>query len=414
MDDRSQPYFRAWLVSVMGFFCGSVPSLVHATISTIQGTDTGIVSTTSYTISHRDQRHSWQTSDGAMHIFANVGTTPTNQSLVLYSTFDGGVTWTPMLTLPNSDGDSTVDGIMGSGGSGQPMLQLVYQTVQGSSIVYATATYSASTQSWTLASIQTAFTPTGALSTEPGFAVDTAGNLWCGFTLQNIATLAIQIQMIYLPVNTSTWVTSSLTFPGSGSTLQHAARPVTLSDRVGMIYQVNQTLFWSYRLNSWPVGHPWNSAIITTALPNRQSYADDTAFSVVGDAADNLYVGFTGKTTVEYTTYNGHTGLWSPAMGLTKSNTTSAYVKTTIAGSTIYMIINTSGSLAVYSSTDGGASYQLIEGLAHPQPPPAGVSYGNPRIESPATSTGTLPVWQQYTNGANQGLLYFPVPIAGP
>jgi hypothetical protein len=379
----------------------------------IESRTTGITSTTKRMISYRDQQHSWQTSDGAIHLMVNEGTVPANDSLTLYSSFDAGATWVPMFSLPHTNGFSTSDGMLTSTGPDSALLQLVYGTAQNTgNIVYATATYNSATQSWTLTSTQTAFSSNAITGSDPAFDVDSVGNLWCGFTAQNLATGDYQIEMLFRAANTTEWIKTGLIFGSTDTSTQHAARPVPFSNGIGMIYQSDQTMYWAYRLSDWATDAPWVSSELYAGLPPEQADPYDTHFSVVADAAQNLFLAFAGNSQLQYMKYTSSTGSWGPAQALTTTKASAAYMKAIVAGGNVILMTNDMSSVEVFQSTDDGDTFKLTQVLVHPAPPKGSpLNYGNPRIEAPSYPLSPIPVWQQFYYGSTQGLLYFEVPV---
>jgi hypothetical protein len=146
-------------VSSHPVFASSVPQIPASIL--------GIEGSVKRMISYRDQNHSWQTSDGAIHIIVNLGSTPARDGLALYSSFDNGVTWTQMFSVANTDGASTDDGVLMPTPAGAT-LQFVYATSPNvGTIVYATAIYDSASQRWTLTNTQTAFSSRGIIASNP-------------------------------------------------------------------------------------------------------------------------------------------------------------------------------------------------------------------------------------------------------
>src|SRR5205814_7652028 len=77
---------------------------------TVRAAETDLRSDTERMISYRHQEHMWQTADGALHLVFNRGSLQPNPGLALYSSFDGGATWSFMQSFGNTDDKSTADG----------------------------------------------------------------------------------------------------------------------------------------------------------------------------------------------------------------------------------------------------------------------------------------------------------------
>jgi hypothetical protein len=387
--------------------------VVAAKVNSIGSTATSMTSTTKRMVSYRNQQHSWQTSDGAIHIMINRGTVPTGDSLTLYSSFDLGATWTQMFTLANSNGFSTSDGMLLQNTANGTVLQIVYGTEPTTGyIMYAAATYDGVAQSWTLSTTQTAFAAPGYVGSTPAFSLDSDGNLWCEFTAENRRTQQYQIQMLYQAANTTTWTNTGMVFGVTDSSTQHAGRPVPLSNGVGMVYQVDQSMYWAYRLSGWTISTPWVTSDLYDGLPPQSSDPFDTHFSVIADPADNLFLGFSGNSQLQYMKYTSATSTWTLPQPLTSASATATYMQVTIAGGNVMLLVNYKTSIEVFQSTDNGNTFNLTQALVHTPPPPGStLDYSNPRVESPSYALSPVPVWQQFFDGPTQMLMFFPVPV---
>jgi hypothetical protein len=409
-------------VAISALLVGSQPLFAQAIkesprrtpVIQIPGTVLGIQSSVKRMISYRDQNHSWQSSDGAIHIVINLGTTPAGNGLALYSSFDNGVTWTQMFTLPNTDGASTDDGVLTNTPTGAT-LQLVYATSPNvGSIIYATALYDSSSQTWTVASSQTAYATKGIVASNPAFAADTAGNLWCAFTEETSATLQYQEELIYQAAGTQSWVDTGLILGVVDNTTQHSARPVAYAGGVGVVYEDENTLYWAYRLNSFAYNAPWVSSVVYVGLPPASSDPYDTHYSVVADSSNNLYLAFiSAPADLTFAIFSSGANAWTYLATL--EDTTNAYPQISIAGGNLVLFANYEGSVQVMQSSNygpSGATFTTTQFLTHaPVQVGSGISYGKPRVETPRYSTSPMPVWQQFVDGVTEELLFFPVPV---
>jgi hypothetical protein len=399
-----------WLAGPQSGFAS--PAAEAGRVPQIPGTVTSMTSSAKRMISYRDQNHSWMTSDGAIHLMINLGTFSASNSLSLYSSFDNGATWNQQFILAQTDGASTDDGVLTNTPTGAT-LQLVYATSPNiGSIVYLTATYTAATQSWTLGTAQTAFKTKGIVASNPAFVADSDGNLWCGFTEENSATLQYQEDMIYQLAGTQTWTDTGLVFGPADNTTQHSARPVPYPGGVGVIYEVDNTLYWAYRLSGSAFNAPWVTSTIYTGLPPLGSDPFDTHYSVVADANDNLYLAFiSAPADLSFAVFSSGTNTWGNVATLQTSINSPAYPQVSLAGSTLILMANYLGSVQVLQSADSGNTFTTTQFLTHP-PAQNGVSYGKPRVEAPRyATTSYLPVWQQFVDGITEELLYFSLPV---
>jgi hypothetical protein len=382
-------------------------------VTQIQATFTNMTSSATRMVSYRDQNHSWQTSDGAVHLVINLGSSPSGDGLALYSSFNNGATWTQMFTLPNTDGASTDDGVLTNTATGAT-LQLMYGTSPNvGSIVYATAIYDSATQSWTLASTQTAYSAKGIVASNPAFASDSAGNLWCGFTAETVATEEYQEDMIYLAAGAQKWVNTGLIFGQVDNTTQHSARPVAYAGGIGVVYQDEITLYWAYRLNSFAFNSPWVSTTMYVGLPPASADPYDTHYSVVADSEDNLYLAYiSAPADLTFTIFSSSANTWGAQQILESSTNEPGYPQVSIADGNLVLMANYVTSVEVLQSTSlgVGATFTETQLLMHPTAT-GSISYNKPRVESPRYATSPIPVWQQFVNGTTDQLMFFQVPV---
>ena len=378
----------------------------------IYPTVTSITSTADRMISYRNQQHSWQTSDGAIHLMVNRGSMPTGDSLALFSSFDNGATWFQEFSLPDTDAFSTSDGALVTVGTGSSLL-IAYATSQATgNIMYVAAAYNGSGQTWTLAAPQTAVSTASIAGSNPAFAMDSLGNVWCGFTAQNRTTLTYQEMMVYRPAKSLTWYLTSLVFGGSDASLQRSSRPVPYTGGVGMIYQSGASMYWAHRPNGALINAPWDTVQIYTGLPPYSQDPYNSHYSVIADAQNNLHLAFIANQQLLYMRYISSTGLWGAVRPLTTSAIMAAYPQTVLAGGNLVIMVNNMQSAEVLQSTDNGNTFTLTQALLHTQPPPgSALYYGNPRLEAPGRSTSPIPTFQQFVNGPIEQLMYFQVPV---
>jgi len=382
-----------------------------AQVVTLSPVITGITGTAERMISYRHQEHSWQTSDGGIHLLVNRGTVPTGDSLVLYSSYDAGATWTPVITLPDSDAVSTGDGTLVTV-NGTANLLVVYGTSQATqNIMYKTLTYNSAARTWTVASTQTVFTSPAVAASNPALGIDSAGIYWAVYTAQDRATLLNQEQLSYRAMPSKTWTSTPVVFGGTDNSLQHSARPIAYRNGIAMIYEDGQTLYWAYRLTGWAVTAPWVSFAIGTGLPAPSQNPYGSHFSAVADGAGNIHLAYVANQQLVYRRYLSSTDTWGATRPMTPSTIQAAYVQAVLAGSNVMLMVNYMQSIEVLQSTDAGNTFAFTQALVHARPPTGStLSYNNPRIEAPSHATSPVPTWQQYVDGTTQGLMFFQVP----
>ena len=380
---------------------------------TIYPTITSMTSSADRMISYRNQQHSWQTTDGAIHIMINRGNVDTGDALALFSSYDGGVTWLPMFTLAGTDQFSTSDGILANLGTTGTNLLLTYATAQSTGmIMYVSATYNSAAHSWTVAPAQVAFSSPNVQASNPAFANDTVGNFWCGFTAENLTTLQYQEMMVMRLARGATWTTTTLVFGSINSSTQHSSRPVTYTNGIAMLYQDGLNMYWAYRLTAQPVNTPWVTTLVFVGLPPYNEDPYGTHYSVIADTANNLHMAIIANMQLIYMRYLNSTGVWGPPRALTTTTINAAYSQATLAGGNLMLMVNNLSSLEVFQSTDSGNTFTLTQALRHVTPPPGStLDYTNPRVEAPGRSTSPVPVFQQFANAGTQGLMFFQVPV---
>ena len=372
----------------------------------IQGQPTTLASTADRMISYRCQNHMWQTADGATHAIINRGPGLAGQSLALFSTFDGGATWINSgVSLPRSNGSSTSDGYL----TGR-RLRLTYD-VGTSAIRYAEVTYDPTARSWTLGKVQVVYKSDSAAALTPSIAADARGRQWLAFTHQDKASGDFSIKLMLRASGADPWVDTGLVF-GAVDNLsnERAGRPVATERGIGMVFTVRAETYWAERRNSWDLARPWKQTLIDVKqAPSNDPYG--THFSIVADADFNLHMVSADGGNLLYSRYLAADKAWQTRT-LTESQKTT-YVQATIAEGNVVLLGNSYTNVSVLQSTDGGETFERTHALTHGAPA-EDVSYNRPRIETPATSTGPVPVLQQYADGKIQRALFFAVPLVAP
>jgi hypothetical protein len=378
----------------------------------IGGVPTGIIGEKEI-ISFRNQNHSWQTADGAIHLMVNQGLTGTDAGIALYSSFDGGMTWVWEFALPDTRGGATDDGVLTDTSNGAT-LQVVYSTsINPGTIGFATATYDTATQSWSLVSRLTAYSQSGMRPSIPAFMMDDQGNYWCAFTVEDLEQTSYQEKLIYLAAGASQWQDTGLVFSSTYNSSQHSARPVPYPGGVAMVYQDDTTLYWAYRLDGAPYTAPWTTTMLFQGLPPSSEDPYGTHYNVAADGEDNLYLAFIAyPANLIYGNYTSGTGEWQPFQELAGAETKAVYPEVTLSGGNVMLFVNDKSDVSVFQSTDGGQTFQMTQNLTHPPVVTgSGISYSQPRVESPRNAMSPVPVWEQFIDGNAYGLLFFAVPV---
>jgi hypothetical protein len=402
---------RECLLATVALTAGAAYS-APSDVAHIRGTPIGITGEKEI-ISFRNQNHSWQTADRAIHLMVNEGLTGSEAGIALYSSFDNGLTWVREFALPDTRGGATDDGLLTESGNGAT-LQVVYSTsVNPGSISFATATYDSASQSWSLVSHQSVYSQRGSRPSIPALAIDDQGNYWCAFTVENVQEKSYQEKLVYLALGSSQWQDTGLVFGSTYSSSQHSARPLPYSGGLAMVYQDDTTLYWAYRLDGAPYTAPWTTTTLFEGLPPSHEDPYGTHYNVAADADDNLYLAFIAyPSNLVYGSYSSATGTWNPFQQLAGSHTKAVYPEVTLSGGNVMLFVNDKTDVSVFQSSDGGQTFQVTQKLTHPPVQSgSGISYSEPRVESPRSAQSPVPVWEQFIDGNSYGLLFFQVPV---
>lgn len=376
----------------------------HAQAEPIQSQVTSLRSKADRMISYRSQQHMWQTADGATHAVINRGPRTDRKSLALFSTHDGGATWSlSAVTLPGSNGSSTSDGYLVGN-----RLHLTWD-IGASAIRYAEAVYDPAARRWTLEPEMMVVNNSAAAALVPAMAADARGRQWLAYTQKDKASGNYAIKMMRRDAPGAAWVDTGFTFgPVDNVSNERSGRPLPTSRGIGMVYTVKTETFWAERANHWALEQPWARAMIyTKQSPGNDPYG--THFSITADEAFNLHMVSTDGGRVIYSRYLTADRIWQTRV-LTEPIKAS-YVQATMAGSNVVLVSNAYTNLSVFQSSDGGTTFFRTHALVHPAPV-AGESYDRPRVETPAVvNAGPMPVLQQFVKDGWQRALFFAVPI---
>lgn len=390
--------------AVLGGGLFSAPA--QAAVTSIPSTSTALTSGADRMISYRFQQRMWQTPDGGNHLIINRGPLSPDASLVLYTSYDNGLTWSVALTLPQSNFSSTVDGQLAGN-----TLRLVYST-SGGQIMYAALTYEPATRNWSRKRQEPVFAVSGQVASSPAVVVDNAGNGWSCFAVQDTASLKWSLRLYFRLPNDSGWRDSEQTFGDTESqNSSRAGRPVLLPTGVGLIYTDQMIISWAARNDGAPMRAAWtdNTTLLVTPPDGDGRGPYGGHFSVVADPLGNLHMATVDMTRIVYFRYLQSTRQWD-AMKVLTTPIYAIYVQTTYCDGNIVVIGNINETLQVIQSTDLGNTFSKTHLLTHPKAT-GSQDYANARMESPSESRSPIPVMQQFTDGMVQRLIYFAVPV---
>lgn len=403
-------FLRGWIALPLAVLLSSLVAVgVTAAPVTIPATATTLTSDTDRMISFRHAERMWQTSDGASHILINQGAlAPADTSLKLFSSFDAGLTWIATSWLDNTNRYSTADGVLIGNN-----LSLAYASKDGQ-ILFSVLHYDSTLKTWSLTNTETVFASSDSNAFNPTIAIEDQGAIWCAFVNQDKASLNSNIRLAHRAVAGVAWEDTGLVFGPTDNvslTGERSARPVVVSGRVGMVYAVHENTYWAYRLNEWPTNEPWVEQLLHTETPPYDNDPFDSHFSLVADVNKNLHMATTEHGKLLYFRYNGLTQTWRPAKTLT-NDIKATYPQISIAQGRLAIFVNALTSVRVFQSANAGSTFTYTTLLTHAAAPSgSGISYANPRIETPGKSTSPIPVFQQFVDGATQKLMFFKVPV---
>jgi hypothetical protein len=401
--------YLALLVAIWVTPAGAADAALPRRPPTILATTTDLTGTAERMISYRHQEHMWQTADGALHLVLNRGALQPGPGLSLFSSFDGGSTWSFMQNFANTDDDATADGVL----QGDD-LSLVYPTVDGA-IAFAELHYNSVVRSWSLTGAATAFWSSQFAGLNPALAVDSTGTIWCAFVARERANWRkdTNIRMVNRVSGGPFWTDTGLVFgPTDDQSIERSARPVRTANGMGMVYSVRGSTFWATRTNGMPDNVPWSTSTIYVSSyptsPKSDPYASH--FSVATDASGTIHMVVADNYQVLYFRYSG-AGSWTPVVMLDTGSKKAGYPQIGVVNGKLAVAfsLHQGDKSLLLVSADNGITFSTVAQLVHPAAS-GGVTYGTARVEIPTRATGTLAVLQQYEDNGLQRLMLFTVP----
>jgi len=364
--------------------------------------DTPFSSTADRMISYREEEHSWQTPDGAFHLMINRGDQPGDDALQLYTTVDGGANWITGPSLEASNEYSTQDGML----SGQT-LYVVYSS-DTQSVEYRAFVWDPASATWTQNDSQTVFAAAGQQAVNPCIASDDIGNLWVPLVVMDLATSDNSIHLMVRLSGTSDWIDTGLVFGDvDGPDVERSARPIAIPGGMGMVYTVHDQMYWATRDNSAAPTTPWTTQLLYTYTgPHSDPFSSH--FSLVNDNRGNIHLALVDNGRLLYLRYNTNSQTWKQRWLTTDID--AGYPQVSMVDNTLVIAVNNQSNAGVFTSSDFGKTFTHSYALRHGTPSP-GDSYRYPRLETPANASGSMLLFQQYTNNGVDHLLQYSVPI---
>lgn len=392
----------AWSSAVMLGFALHVPAV--ADVVTIPGTPTEISGSVERLISYRMQYHMWRTQDGNVHLLANVGP-QVGGSLRMYSSLDNGITWTPGLRLPNTGLQSTLDGLL-YGDS----LYVAYST-SGSGLAFSLLRYSSASRLWSLTATETPFRSDTVAASTPALARDNLGRYWLAFAAAD-ASGNYSIKLLRRSSLAEGWVDTQQVFgPANNKSPALSGRPVTLVDGVGMVYVVDQNVYWARRNDGQAVDAVWPTQLVY-ASQGVDNDPDGTHYSATVDGSSNVHLATADGGQLIYFRLSNATRTWNTRPVVLTKPVQAAYMQILSAGDNLMVLYNNQASVGVIQSSDNFATWTTTYRLSHQADP--NTDFNNPRMVAPANVAGNpVPVLQQfnYVDTGLQGALEFQVPF---
>jgi hypothetical protein len=370
----------------------------------ILGTLTNIKSNADKMISCRHQRHMWVTSDGVIHVLLNQGTNAYGASLVLYSSFDGGRSWKWILSIPNTNSESTADGFVF-----KQKLFLTYSSANGG-ILFLPITYDSLAKKWIFSQASTVYQGKDYIATNPTIAFDSNGYLWATFIAKQSSSGNYAIKLFNSSNQGLNWNNTYLSFGAVNKSAKKSARLVALKDRLSVVFTNEDTFYWAYRFNNSALDLPWKAQSIFRYQPSSNNSIYSSHFSLVADPLDNIHLTTHDLDKLVYIKFDRQSQNWQPAKLLSNAGGVS-YVQTSLStDNRLLVAYNKQTQIGVFESFDYGKSFKFTKLLSHPQKSDIAsnfVSFEEPRIIMPAIINNSLSLLQQFQLGEGYSLVDF-------
>lgn len=376
------------------------------TVDFTRGALTDIRSTSEGMISFRQQEHMWVTSDGALHVVVKAqGTDQTQQ--FLFSSYDDGATWQESLSLPDTDGRSTADGLLLD-----DTLLIAYSTADDG-IAQAQLTYNPIEQQWQLVESHLVYHNSDLIASIPTLTVDNQGHLLSAFVTADEANQDYVLEVYYSLDTGENWQPLMTAIAPVNETERLSAKLVTLDDGVGMLYAQEDTLTWAYRADGSPANAPWEQTVILNYSDPLPRDSRGSHFSVVVDDLGNIHVATNDDRNLVYIRFNAQTQTWEAPRALTEPRS-ATYMQLSLGeDNRLFAIYDVGGYVEVLESQDSGNTFELINSLLY-DPAEDFDRLGNTRIETPTYIGDTLPVLRQVSDAADisQALVYYGLDVS--
>ncbi len=375
-------------------------SKVNGVLTSIQGSNERM-------ISYRQQRHMWMTNDGAVHVLVNLGDTT---GLVLYSNVDQSNNWQSMLSIADTNEQSTSDGFL--------LNRTMYFTYSSSSgaIFFKKMDYDTTQKKWSEYPSRLIFvSKVGTVASNPTITSDDNSRFWCACVAVNKARQSF-IRLFYSIDQGDTWTDAGINLGAVSKSPKKSAVLVNLHDRIGAIYTNKDEVYWAYRLNDWSLTAPWQSERIFVHAPSQSTDIEDpygSHFSVAVDRLQNVHVTTKESGCLLYLRFNYNLQGWDTPRFLS-NNVNVGYMQVSTSDNALFIVYNKWTSIEVIRSEDEGMTFVDGWRLLHTSTDISmftTTDFSHPRVETPSLANNKLFVLQQFVADGWQRLLYFVVPL---
>lgn len=383
-----------------------IQQVVYAA-SKINGGLTPIQGNTDRMISYRQQRHMWMTNDGAVHILTNLGGV---SGLVLYSSVDQSNNWQPMLSIADTDDQSTSDGFVLN-----KKMYLSYSSTDDS-IFFKKMDYDAVYKKWSEYPARLIFaSKVGTMASNPTLISDSSNRLWCACVARNTSGQSF-IRLFDSIDQGDMWSDTGINFGVVSKSSKKSAALVCLQDRIGVVYTNKNEVYWAYRMNDWSLTTPWQAERIFVHEPSQNTDPEDpygSHFSVAVDRQQNIHVATKEAGCLLYLRFSYNQQKWEVPRFLS-DNLNVGYMQVSTSDNALFIAYNRGTSIEVIRSADEGMTFAIGWRLLHSSIDLSmftTTDFSHPRVETPSFVNSKLFVLQQFVADDWQRLLYFVVPL---
>lgn len=390
----------------------------------IEGSTLNLSARSERLLSYRHQERMHFTEDGGLHSFINNGSNGSrNNSLMLFSSYNEGSTWSLQFQIPQTGANSSVDTLMLG-----DTLYIAYSTTD-EQIAFASLRYNPQNAEWSLLSANTVYLNGKNRRYRahiPTLTIDSLGRFWIAFTETDYFGSISKSIVCYSEDLGQTWNVSNIDLLSTFISEKQSVRLISLKDRIGIIFTKQADdrsigkVGWAYRLDNSDPTEEWITEIILELDP--ESYVGRFAshFSTLVDPLDNIHVAIANYQYLEYLRFDGSSLTWDTARQLSEDNNVEQMQISMSNENELFIIydrdIFVEGKLIsaeILRSIDYGLSFSPYKVLI----PPSESVFDNissefdpPMIDSPLYISSYLPIFQSFRKPDGLfGLRYFKI-----